>query len=226
MGDVSILYYTDGLLDKTRLNKLVRKSIKASGLYITCISLKPSNFGDNNIHFDARRSHQNMFKQTLAGLKEVPTKYVFMCEHDVLYHPSHFEFVPPRDDTYYYNNNAWKYRLKDRKIISYTSMWLSQNCSARDIMIEHYENKLKWIAAGKRAYGYEPGAGQSRHLTKHKAEYWESEFPNVDIRHGKNWSGVGRMDPKDFRNKNACKNWKETTPDKVPGWDGELLLSL
>jgi hypothetical protein len=169
-----------------------------------------------------------MFKQILVGLQECTADFIFMCEHDVLYHPSHFEFVPPRDDVYYYNNNVWKWRLSDDRVIGYDCSWLSQNCSSRKILIEHYEKKLAIIESGKRAYGYEPGTGQSRSFDKYKAENWESEFPNIDVRTGKNWTGVDRMQPSEFRDKRNCKNWKEITIDTIPGWryENDTLLLI
>lgn len=225
MVDKSILYYTDNLLDHTRLGKVVRKYILKANLPITSVTLRPLDFGDN-IVFDAKRSHSNMFKQILIGMKTIKTKYVILCEHDVLYHPSHFDFIPPKDNVYYYNNNVWKYRLSDKKVIGYDCQWLSQCCASRKILIEHYEAKLDAIANGKRAYGYEPGTGQSRKLTPYKTESWESEYPCVDIRHGKNWTGVNRMAQDEFRNKKNCQNWQEISVGEIPTWDEKLLLSL
>jgi len=117
-----------------------------------------------------------MFKQILYGLKRSKADYIFMAEHDVLYHPSHFEFDPPRDDTYYYNNNVYnrddtyyynnnvyKYKLKGRIVVKYDCRWLSQLCANRELLIQHYEKKIKIIENGKerKFYGYEPGTGHS-----------------------------------------------------------------
>ena len=54
---------------------------------------------------------------------------------------------------------------------------------------------------------------------------WESEYPNIDIRHGKNLS-KGKWSVEDFRDKSTCVNWKETTIDKISGWDGLSIERL
>jgi hypothetical protein len=61
-------------------------------------------------------------------------------------------------------------------------------------------------------------------LTGYKADNWESEYPNIDIRHSRNWSGNGRMSPDEFKNKNNCLNWKQITPDEIPGWNIKDIL--
>jgi len=222
---VEILYYADGRLENKPLGRIVKDYILKSGLPILSVTLKPMDFG-KNIHYIGKRSHSTMFKQILFGLQNSTADFIFMCEHDVLYHPSHFKFVPPKDDVYYYNNNVWKYRLSDRKVIGYNCKWLSQCCAGRKILIEHYKNKLALIEKGIRSYGYEPGCGQNKHLTNYKTENWESEFPNVDIRHRGNWTGATRMSQDEFKNKKTCQNWQEITVDKIPGWDKEILLNL
>jgi len=224
---IGILYYSENKLDGTKLNDVCRETILASGLPITSVTQKPIDFGNNIVYKKMRgRSHSLLYKQIFTGLENATQDYLFFCEHDVLYHPSHFDFKPPKDDVYYYNNNVYKYRLSDRKIVSYDCNWLSQLCANRKLLIKHYEKKLEIIAKGGRAYGYEPGAGQSRKIDKVPLERWESELPNVDVRHGDNWTGVKRMKQSEFSNKKTCQNWKEVTLDTIPYWDKELLLSL
>lgn len=48
----------------------------------------------------------SMYKNILAGLDQVKTKYVAIAEHDCLYTHEHFSFIPP-DDHFYYNDNCW-----------------------------------------------------------------------------------------------------------------------
>jgi len=222
-----IIYYTDKSVEE-RLFKLVQKHIKKSGLPIICVSLnKPVDFGKNYI-FWGKRSNESMFKQVLIGLQASKADHIFMCEHDVLYHPSHFDFAPPRDDVYYYNKNAYKYKLKTGRIVKYDCRWFSQLCANRELLIQHFKKKIKVIEAGKdrRHFGYEPGSGHSRKIDKYGHEYYESKYPNIDIRHGRNFSGTGRMKIEHFRDKNTCKNFKEYKLDQIPGWSKEYLSSL
>lgn len=224
---VGILYYSENKLDGTPLNNLVRQTILFSELPILSVTQKPIDFGENIVYTRQHgRSHTLLYKQILTGLKASKADYLFFCEHDVLYSPSHFEFVPPRDDTYYYNRNVYKYRLSDKKVVKYDTDWLSQLCASRELLIKHYEKRLEIIASGGKAYGYEPGTGQSKLIDNTLADKWYSKFPNIDIRHGGNWTGVSRMDPSEFRNKDTCQNWWEGTVNEIPGWSPELLLSL
>ena len=222
---VEIIYYTDNRLRHTYLDKLVRQQILKSNLPIISVSLRPMDFG-RNIVFEGKRGHSTMFKQVLTGLKASKADYVFLCEHDVLYHPSHFDFIPPEDEMYFYNANVYKYRLADRKVVKYDCDLLSQICANRQLLIQHYEKKLEIIAGGGKAYGYEPGTGQSKIVDKYKAKRFTSRLPNIDIRHGKNWTGVTRMAQDEFRNKNTCQNWQEYKVEEIPGWDTQLLLSI
>jgi len=223
---VEILYYSHNQLDGTEVNNWCRETILAANLPIISVTQKPTDFG-KNILFERRgKSHSFLYRQILIGLEASEAEYLFFCEHDVLYHPSHFEFRPPRDDVYFYNNNVYKYRLADRKIITYDCGWLSQLCASRELLLRHYKKRLDLIKAGHRAYGYEPGSGQSKKIDNVGFERWNSQFPNIDIRHGGNWTGVNRMNPDEFKNKDNCRNWRELTVGELPGWDAERLLKL
>ena len=222
-----ILYYTDLKIDKGLL-KLVQEYIKNAGLPIICVSRKRAvDFGRNIVYW-GESGYLSMFRQILIGLQYSKADYIFMCEHDVLYHPSHFDFIPPKDDVYYYNSNAYKYKLKGRVVVKYDHRWLSQLCANRKLLIQHYKKKIKIIEQDKerKFYGYEPGAGHSRNVDKYGFEMFISKFPNIDIRHGRNLSGNGRTKIEHFRDKNTCKNFKEYTLDQIPGWDTELLWNL
>jgi hypothetical protein len=222
-----IVYYTHNNIDE-RLRKLAQEWILKANLPIVCVSLnEPVDFGENYV-FKGEYGYTSMFKQILLGLKLAKEDHIFMCEHDVLYHPSHFEFTPPKNDTYYYNSNAFKYKLRGRVVCKYDCRWLSQLCASRELLIQHYEKKIKLIEAGKtrEAYGYEPGTGHSRHVDSFGFAYFASEYPNIDVRHGRNLSGNGRTKLEHFRDKSTCKNFKAYSVEQIPGWDKELLLSL
>ena len=66
-----------------------------------------------------------MFKQILTGLEAMTEDIVYFCEHDILYHPDHFKFIPPSNNTFYYNGNYWDLRLKDGFAVHYDSSPLS-----------------------------------------------------------------------------------------------------
>lgn len=224
--DAEIIYYTDCKQEDKKFLKECRKTIENSGLPIISVSLKQNVKLGRNIKINGLRAQTTLFMQIMLGALMSEARYVFLCEHDVLYHPTYFKYRPPTDDKYYYNSNAYKYRLSDRKMVHYKSGWLSQLCCNRELLVEHYIKRFKRILNGFREYGYEPGSGQSRTIDTVKREIHNSEYPNIDIRHGGNLTGVNRMAVSEFKNKKNCEGFREININNVPGWDTKFLLSL
>lgn len=152
-----------------------------------------------------------MFKQILGGLENIEAEIVFLCEHDVLYHESHFDFIPSRKKIYYYNTNVWKVLTKDGRAIRVDDCkQLSGLCAYRKLLIQHYKKRVRRVEKEgfTRAMGFEPGThNRSERIDNFKAKSWKSEFPNIDIRHGNNLTET-RTGPKQFRNKKFAKGWK------------------
>jgi hypothetical protein len=104
----TILYYTDNTLEEPLAKKCREMLVKSAGdLPIVSVSQKPINLGKNIYVGEIGRSWVSLYKQLLAGLAEVKTKYVVMAEHDVLYTPEHLNWTPPSDDVFWYNHNCW-----------------------------------------------------------------------------------------------------------------------
>jgi len=232
-GTRGIVYYSDGraepgILDSARA-QLLRSGF---GIPIVSVTQEPLAFG-RNVVVPLRRGILTMFKQILAGLEASETDFVFFCEHDVLYHPSHFEFVPPRDDAPYYNVNCWKVDSETGRALFYVAKQTSGLCGSRQMLIEHYrkriarveQNARDIVAAGlpvkrdgyDRAMGFEPGSHRRRRAAVDDlvAQEWRSPFPNIDIRHANNLT-PSRWSQDEFRDKNTCLEWTEA--DEVPGW--------
>ena len=232
-----IVYYTDNQL-KLKIAHACQSQLKKIGLPITSVSLKPMKFG-NNIHLPLKRGYPTMFKQILAGLEASKAEIVFFCEHDVLYHPSHFDFTPPKKDVFYYNTNVWRLRLPDGLAVRTDDCrQVSGLCAYRELLLKHYkerikmvEDKLKELGDGKefnrfiREMGFEPGThGRIREFSHLKSERWESKYPNVDIRRGKAVTR-SKWKPEDYRNKRFAKGWQES--DTILGWGkGKDILHL
>ena len=131
-------------------------------------------------------------KQILAGIEKFDTDVIFFAEHDVLYHPSHFDFTPPREDVYYFNTNFWVVDADTGQAIHYDGIRMTSGLVAhRDILIEHYTNKIKWVAErgkfSRREIGYEPGKRVSKkRLGDYGVRHFKSEYPNVDVKHDDN----------------------------------------
>jgi hypothetical protein len=218
---IGLLYYTCGL-DNHLLESASRNTLISAknGYELGCVSLERTDFGDWNIVVNAERGPLTMHRQILAGLERLKADVVFFCEHDVLYHPSHFDFTPPRKDTFYYNVNVWRVRASDGHAVKTTDCkQLSGLCCWRETAIEHYRKRVERIEREgfSRKNGYEPG---TRHLPNgyddSRADSWVSAFPNLDIRHGGTATG-NHWTPESFRNQKYAAGWEETD-GVIPGW--------
>lgn len=243
-----IIYYTDNQLN-VKIAHLVQKQLKeiskSRNIPIVCSSLKKMTFGDINIDFpNLKRGHLTMFTQILGALEASNSDVVFFCEHDILYHPTHFDFTPPKTDVYYYNTNAWKVRLSDLHAF-WVDDWmpLSSLCGSRMLLVGHYKRRIaKMIKNQKGAealglpiksdgyskhMGYEPGLHMyPRGVDDYKAEPWHSSSPNIDLRHDNNFTKA-RWSPSQYHNKENVKGWKEIEVEDVPGWENlRKLLSV
>jgi hypothetical protein len=215
-----IVYYTNNQLNDDVFFATQKQLAKASdGHIITSVSLKKLHRFGRNIVLDLELGYLTMFKQILAGLEKNQADIIFFCEHDVLYHPSHFDFVPPAEDTFFYNTNVWKVRFEDGHAMRTDfCQQTSGLCAYRKLLLEHYRKRVAIVE--KNGYstkiGFEPGThGRPERIDDHKSDRWESKFPNIDIRHSSNLSPT-RWDPDEYRNKRYIKGWIES--DKVPGW--------
>jgi hypothetical protein len=199
---------------------------------IVCSSLKKTNFGDTDIYFPHwTRGIVTMFNQILGALENTTADVVYFCEHDVLYHPTHFDFVPERDDLYYYNDYFWKTDIKSGKAIRHYCRQLSGLCGYRDILLAHYkkrvgncrenvrllaeEGKVSLTNGYSMSMGYEPGKNVKGRIDSIRAVSWRSEFPNIDIRHGHNLT-KNYFKKTDERNKESNQGY--LIADEIPGW--------
>ena len=218
--DVSkgILYYTDNRLD-ANIMAACQSQLLASvnGHRIVSVSLQPLKFGDN-IHLPLERGYLTMFRQILAGLEALDTDIVFLAEHDCLYPPEHFEFVPPCKDVYYYNIAVWKVDAKTGRALHYDCQQTSGLCAYRELLIEHYRKRVERVEREgfTRRMGFEPGShNRKERIDDYKAESWQSSVPIIDIRHDKNLT-PSRWRQDQFRNKRYCQGWQEA--EEIPVW--------
>lgn len=211
-----IIYYTSNKLEPS-IKDGVMQQLKNSGLPITINDRPMEQIGA-----------LSMFHQILDCLERSWDKYVFFCEHDVLYHPSHFEFEPERDDTFYYNTNVWKWQYGGDKVIHYDNQVSASGlCVNREFARQFYEKRLEIIyekgfnaipTSGNpdwaRSMGYEPG--KANKLEKQpKTEVWQSTYPNIDIRHGRSLTAP-KLKYDDFKRKPT--GWTEDVISNLPGW--------
>lgn len=229
-----IIYYTDNRLGEPVFS-VCQKHILEAGLPIVSVSLKPINFGQN-IVIEGEPGYISMINQIVTALEKSSADVVYFCEHDILYHKSHFEFQPPEDDVYYYNLNNYRWAYPGNKIISYDGLTsLSQLCANRELALKHFkarQEKMKEIGLEKflqkdphtaRVWGYEPGRKKKRNgaFLEEKSDYFSSLYPNIDIRHPGSFT-IPKVKLIDFIH--PPSGWVETTIDKIPGWNLAKLL--
>ena len=146
---------------------------------------------------------------------------MFFCEHDVLYHPSHFEFTPTRDDVFFYNTNVWKVREDGFCARTADCRQTSGLCASRELLLAHYRKRVEIVERDgfTRRMGFEPGTHRRKERVDDvRSKTWESEFPNLDIRHGGNLTEA-RWSPEEYRDKRFAKGWQESQIDALPGWE-------
>ena len=215
-----IVYITDNRRSESILKPCQEQLKSASkGIKIVSVSLKKTDFGEN-ITLPLERGHLTLFKQILCGLEALDTDVVFLCDDDVLYHPSHFDFVPPEKDVFYYNLSWWRWRTKDGFAVHWDAKQSNFLCANREFLIQEYKERVRRVEAeGWLNGGYEPGTRSLRRggFSDSKSDIWWSEFPSIDIRHGKNMT-ADKWKKEDFRDRKRDKGWRESTIDKVPGW--------
>jgi glycosyltransferase involved in cell wall biosynthesis len=215
-----IVYYSDCRADEMILGAARKQLLRvANGNQIVSVTLAPVEFGDIRVVFAHReRGYLTMFRQILAGLEMSDADIVFLAEHDVLYHRTHFEFTPEDDTTYYYNENTWRVDATDGKALFYYAKQTSGLCAYRELLLQHYRARVERVARDgfTRKMGFEPGTHRRpRGVDDYPAERWMSRGPNVDIRHAHNLT-ASRWSQEEFRDPKSCLGWTEA--DRVPGW--------
>jgi hypothetical protein len=228
-----IVYYTNHSADEKILlacQKQLKRCMEIWKFPIISVSQKPINFGENFV-MDLESSLLSMYKQILKGLEECKTDIVFLAEHDVLYHPSHFDFTPEKPDHFYYNRNEWRVSSQTGKTVFYLNNDTSQLCAFRDTLITHIKRAIETNTDRiHSSWGTSPPRGIPPEEQKGKhAGVYMSKVPNIDIRHPNTLSRT-RMTKEEFRSERGRQGWIES--DGVPGWGktlgrfDEFLLEL
>lgn len=213
----SVVYYTDhGLPAELAALCAAQLQAAAGSAEIVTVGLgKPAAFGDERLTLLAERGILTMHRQILAGLEAAAGPLVFLCEHDVLYHPSHFEMGADtfRTDAFYYNTNVWHTRYPDGHSVYYDARQVSGLCADRDLLIDYYARRIAQIELDGFNRHYEPGLRQT--VGGQVVIDRRSACPNLDIRHGHNLT-QSKWSVSDFRELRYARGWRES--DTVAGW--------
>ncbi len=208
-----IIFYTDNQLTLKIAHIVQRQLLKISkqqNISIVSASLKPMGKMGKNIVVKGQRGYLTMFKQILAALEASDAEIIFFCEHDNLYHPSHFEFTPPKKNKFYYDWNWWKVRA-DGLAVHWDADQVSGLCCYRDEAIKFYKKRIAEFDEDNFDRKFEPLSGEG-------SGHWRAPFPSIDIRHQRNLT-YNKWGLEHFRKKETATNFEESTVDKIPGWD-------
>ena len=187
--------------------KQLNKCMEQWGYPIYSISQKPINFGINTV-MELESSLLSMYKQIYEGIRQCKTDVIFLIEHDVLYHPSHFDFTPEKADHFYYNRNQWHVNSETGKTVTYLHNDTSQMCALREPLMVHIKRAVEVNTDRFHSrWGISPPKGipPEEQKGKHYGVYM-SEVPNVDIRHPDTLTRV-RMTKDQFRNEAGRRGW-------------------
>lgn len=200
MTDISVIYYTANKIPEQFANHTRSLLIEALGeIPIISVSHKPMEFGDN-IVVDLPRSQFSIYTQAFIGAKSATTKYIAMCEDDILYSPKHFEFRP-KDEHWGYNMNSWNIYTWEEPVFSYKAISgrrsFSQLVCDRQMFINHMEERFsRWTQENfdVRTFG-EPGKYDNQlGTTPYPCEYFYINPPNIIFSHesGLQFKGLGK----------------------------------
>jgi hypothetical protein len=175
---------------------------------------------------EGERGALMMHCQILKGLLASTARYVFLCESDVLYHPSHFDFRPFREDVFYYNVHVWKVWYEDGLAVWTDDLQQVSGCVAsRALLIDFYDRRIAQIERDGFNRHYEPGIKQTVYPRMRGGVYgvenYQSEYPNLCIRHEANLTRSKRA-PGEFRDAKYAKGWMETRD--IGGWGNTVEL--
>ena len=194
-----IVYFTDSRLEE-RLDDAVRRQIlkAADGIPVISVSQKPLDFGRNICVGIKPRCYLSIYEQLMEGvLAALPNSVVYACEHDVFYHPSHFDFVPPKKSKIYCNLNRfyWTHNT-DYFVKTVGKRALSQTVAYRDVFLDHAKQQVHARQNGMAS----PCVGPFDNFI--------SDFPNIDVRHGGNFSASWAFTGKKHESRTpVVKHW-------------------
>lgn len=221
-GTKGLVYYTDNSGD-TFLMETCRKQIlrcmdvhKIPERHLVSISHKPLNFG-RNIVVDLERAVLSIFKQVTKGLEESTADIIFLLEHDLLYHPSHFDFVPEKREHFYYDRNRWSLCDETGKAVFYHTNVPSMLCGYRELLLDHYRRATSFVEKNgwRSRYGYSPPKGLPKEQRVGRYKTYFAKSPCIDIRRDDAWTRK-RMDKSQFRSERGRRGWTEA--DSIPAW--------
>lgn len=146
MNDLTVVYTTANEIRSYFATNVRHQLLKAIGdTPLISVSKKPLDFGFN-LNFGAPRSHVNIYRELLDGVKLAETKYIAIAEDDTLYAPEHFKHRPSRPGVFAYNIGVWGIYTWNPEVFSWKGRRnMNGLICERDLFIEAMEERFaKW----------------------------------------------------------------------------------
>lgn len=149
---LTVLYYSDNRVAED-IQRVVLNNIRGMKNPIISVTQKPLDLGKNICVGEIGTSWLNLYKQLKIAAEAAETEYVAMAEDDCLYTQEHYDWTPPRNDTFYYNENVWFVQWGGNHPElngMYSNYWterraLSQLICSRDILLKDIDLKLQFL---------------------------------------------------------------------------------
>lgn len=213
-ADITAVYFTcNEITPFFAHSTMTTLRVSLEGIPLISVSHKPMDFGMNYV-LDLPRHHLSIYKQALYGAKRAQTKYIALCEDDVLYSPDHFKHRPS-PGKFAYNLAAWNLYTWVPSIFSHKGAGrinLNALICERDLFISAMEERFARYPDGKvnLSYWAEPGKYENRlKVTPQQVEYFYSNPPNVVFSHEE---ALG------FQNLGTRKKLGEFRAVEIPYW--------
>lgn len=190
MQDLTVIYYTANVIPETFAHHVrTRLRFVTNKVPIISVSHQPLNFGENTV-VDLPRHHLSIYRQALVGAKAAKTKYIALCEDDVLYSPEHFKHRP-QPGKFAYNIGNWGiYTWQEEPMFSWKGRRnLCALICERNLFIEAMEERFaKWPNDSKVDLGIwaEPGKYERQLgvMPRETETFWTNP-PNIVFSHEK-----------------------------------------
>lgn len=219
MLNATVLYYTsnrEGENFEGRVREIILKN--KGDLPLISVSQKPIDFGENIVVGNHGASGFNMFRQVQIGLRKVKTKFVISAEADCFYPPEYFQFVPPKEDVPYRNNNTYL-------LPQYRSFFFKKNEGgtwAQIVSRDFYLDRLNHLFKGAPSWSIKEKNFPKERIRKNDIfehiEYFTSKNPCISVKSRKGMRHYSHSDRTsirelpywgkgvDFRKKNYSDN--------------------
>ncbi len=215
------IFYTCNKIDE-KFAEVIRKNLLhvLNGIPIISVSHKPMSFGDNYV-VDLSQSHISIYRQALHGAKLAKTKYIALCEDDVLYNEEHFKYEPT-PGKFAYNVGTWNMQTWGKPIFTQKiggRINLNSLICERELFIEAMEERFaKWPDESKIELGNwaEPGKYEKNlGVTIREIEKFYGNPTNIVFSHETALS---------FQNLGKRKKIGEIRAKSIPFWGSAKMI--